>query len=98
MAKEKKQDAEKEAVPEKVLEQLILDRSHGKYALVPMASVWALELRRQEEHRHLTQIEILDMALRDLLTGKVSAEQVEKAAAAAAVIAARAAADTKEKK
>jgi DNA-directed RNA polymerase subunit K/omega len=99
MAREaKKQEPDNgEAEPEQSLEQLILDRKRDKYSLVSLSSLWALELRRREENRHLSQTEILDIALRDLMSGKVKPEQVEKAAAAAAALAARPA-DGKEKK
>lgn len=61
---------------DKSLEQLILEKSQGKYAVVSLASMWALVLRRQEEYRHLAQPEILDMALRDLLSGQVTEEEI----------------------
>ena len=69
---------------EKSLEQLILEKSHGKYSVVDLASMWALVLRRREEHRHLGQPEVLDLALRDILSGDVSEEEVQSHAAEAA--------------
>lgn len=71
----KKKPAPEAAAP-RTLEQLILDRTHGKYTLVSLTSLWALELRRREENRHLTQNELLDAALTDVLTGKVTEEDV----------------------
>ena len=62
---------------DKTLEELILDHGDGKYALVPLASDYALVLRRRDEYRHLTQPELLDIALRHLLTGEVTEEQVQ---------------------
>ncbi|MBI4386590.1 MAG: hypothetical protein HY551_04350 [Elusimicrobia bacterium] len=64
----------------KSVEQLVLDQMVGKYDLVPLASVWALELRRREENRHLSQPEILDLALRDILTGQIAPEEIRKRA------------------
>ena len=75
---------------DKSIEQLILEKSHGKYSVVDLASMWALVLRRKEEYRHLGQPEILDVALRDLLSGAVSEEEVKahEAEAAASLAAA----------
>lgn len=87
MAREaRKHDANgsEEQPKEKSVEQLIADRQVGKYSIVSLASVWAMELRRLEENRHLSQNEILELALRDLLSGKVKPGQVEKAGEAAA--------------
>ena len=96
MAREaKKQDAE--ALPVKSLEHLMLDQTHGKHALVPLAAQWALELRRREEYRHLTQQEILDLSLFELLSGKV-APDVVRAASEAARAAAGPIVDGKDKK
>lgn len=74
--KKKKQQEEAAPAEEKGLEQLMLDQLTGKYPLVPLASIWALELRRREENKHLSQSEILDMALNDLLRGKVPHDEV----------------------
>lgn len=78
---------------------MILDKTQGKYSVVALASTWALVLRRQEEYRHLSQPEILDLALRDLLSGQVSeAEVMAHAAEAAASLASSAAAISKDGK
>lgn len=74
------------AAPERPLEQMILDQPTGKYALVSLATSWALDLRRREEYRHLTQVEILDLAVKDLLSGRVTPAQVHDAADARAAI------------
>lgn len=65
---------------DKSIEQLILDQSDGKYGLVPLASMWALVLRRRDEYRHLTQPEILDIALRAIISGEVGEDQVKSQA------------------
>lgn len=64
----------------KSIEQLILDQGDGKYGLVPLASTWALILRRRDENRHLTQPELLDLALRQLLTGEIDEDTVKSSA------------------
>ncbi|MBI4348862.1 MAG: hypothetical protein HY553_18640 [Elusimicrobia bacterium] len=84
----------------KSIEQLILDQGDGKYGLVPLASTWALVLRRRDENRHLTQPELLDLALRQILTGEVDEDTVKSSAdelAAQAVSADGALADAKKK-
>ncbi len=76
MAKKKTEEAQ-----EKTLENLILDKSEGKYHVVPLISSWALSLRRREEFRHLNQTDILEIAMRQVLGGEVSPEQIKAQAA-----------------
>lgn len=80
MARDAKKKSPEE-MKDRSIEQLILDQGDGKYGLVPIASQWALVLRRRDEFRHLTQPELLDLALRQVLTGEVG-EDVVKAQAA----------------
>jgi hypothetical protein len=71
-------------VPEiikKTTEELILNFGKGKYSAIPMAALWAKELKKHEENRHLTPAEILDLALRDVLGGKVDWKDLKKVAA-----------------
>ena len=78
-----KKEAAKE-VPEiikKTTEELILNFGKGKYSAIPMAALWAKELKKHEENRHLTPAEILDLALRDVLGGKVDWKDLKKVAA-----------------
>jgi alanyl-tRNA synthetase len=72
---------EVEAV-KKTTEELILNFGKGKYSAIPMAALWAKELKRREENRHLTPAEILDQALRDVLGGKVDWKDLKKVSAA----------------
>lgn len=62
----------------KSLEELILDYLPSKYTAIPLASLWAKELRRREENRHLTATEILELALGDVLGGKVDWKDAKK--------------------
>ena len=75
----KKSAAAKALKEPKPVEELILDFQGGKYEAIPLAAMWAKVLRRKEEHRHLTQNEILDLALRDVLSGSVGWKDVKKA-------------------
>ena len=62
---------------------MILNFPAGKYSAIPLAALWAKVLRRKEEHRHLTQNEILDLALKDVLGGEITWRDAKKFAAAA---------------
>ena len=68
----------------KSTEELILNYQTDKYSAIPLAAVWAKELRRKEENRHLTANEILELALRDVLTGVADWKTVKKALASSA--------------
>ena len=70
-------------VPEirKTTEELILNFGKGKYSAIPMAALWAKELKRREENRHLTPAELLDLALRAVLCGEVDWKDLKKVAA-----------------
>ena len=63
---------------EKSIEELILNYGVGKYSAIPLAAIWAKELRRREENRHLTSNEILELALTDVLGGKVDWKDIKK--------------------
>ena len=69
------------------LQELVLDYKGARYKVVPVAAAWARILRRQEENRHLTPNEILQRALRDVLSGAVDWDKLklgsESSAAAA---------------
>ncbi|HVC09304.1 MAG TPA: hypothetical protein VNH15_05140 [Elusimicrobiota bacterium] len=70
-----------ESAKSKSLEELILDYRGEKYAVVPVASAWAKVLRHREENRHLTANQLLEMALKDVLSGEVTWKEVNKATA-----------------
>ena len=83
MSKKENAGKSKEATPEiKTLEEMILNFPNGKYSAIPLAAMWAKVLRRREEHRHLTATEVLDLALKDVLSGETDWKDVKKAAAA----------------
>ena len=70
--KKSKQGDGRKPPPDASLDQLVLDKKSGKYGLVSLITYWARELRKREEHRHLTQNEILELAMKEVLAGKVS--------------------------
>ncbi len=61
---------------EKKLEELLLDTKVEKYKLVPLAARWAEEIRNKEEYKYLTFNELLEISLKDILSGKVSIETI----------------------
>ena len=79
----KKEAAAKEVPVVKTTEELMLNFGKGKYSAIPLAALWAKELKKHEENRHLTPAEILDAALRDVLSGKIGWKDLKKAVAAA---------------
>lgn len=76
-----KKEVVKEAPLVKTTEELILNFPRGKYTAIPMAAIWVKELKKREENRHLTPAELLDLAVRDVLDGKVDWKDLKKAAA-----------------
>ena len=80
MTKKNAAKEEKEEKPVKSVEELILNCEKNKYSAIPLAALWANELRRKEENRHLTQVELLDLAISDVLTGVVDWKDLKKAA------------------
>ncbi|MBI4679279.1 MAG: hypothetical protein HY748_17020 [Elusimicrobia bacterium] len=71
-----------EPTPDKpVLDELVLNHKTGKYSAIPLISLWAKELRKREEHRHLTPNELLELAMEQVLNGTVGWEDLKKALA-----------------
>ena len=77
-----KKEAVKDVLSEKTTEEMILNFPRGKYSAIPMAAIWVKELKKREENRHMTPAELLDLAVRDVLGGKVDWKDLKKAAAA----------------
>ena len=76
-----KKEIVKDAPLTKTTEEMILNFPRGKYTAIPMAAIWVKELKKREENRHLTPAELLDLAVRDVLGGKVDWKDLKKAAA-----------------
>ena len=72
--KEKKEEKKDEKTQGVVLplDYLVLDYQKSKYDAIPLAAEWSKILRRKEENRHLTPSEILDLAMRDVLSGRIT--------------------------
>jgi len=79
-----KKEAKTEELPDtKTVDEMILNYPNGKYSAIPLAALWAKVLRKKEENRHLTPAELLDLALKDVLSGGVDWKDVKKAMTAA---------------
>ena len=63
---------------EKSVEEMILNYQLDKYSAIPLAALWAKELHRREENRHLTANEVLEKALHDVLSGTVDWKNARK--------------------
>jgi DNA-directed RNA polymerase omega subunit len=59
------------------LSSLLLDCSKDKYRLVALATRWAHELKHRDQDPLPPQM-LLDKALREILTGLVDMEEIEK--------------------
>jgi DNA-directed RNA polymerase subunit K/omega len=59
------------------LSRLLLDCTKDKYRLVTAATRWAHEVRRRDQSTLPTQ-ELINQALREILTGQVTLEAIEK--------------------
>jgi hypothetical protein len=72
----KKADTET-AAPETPLADLILDCKQDKYRVVSLATRWAIEVQKREENAGLQPEVLVSLALKDILAGKVTMEEIE---------------------
>lgn len=74
-----KAEKAKQDLSSEPLEKLLLDRVQKKYSLVPLVSAWAKHLKQKEEEcRQMTLAQLLDRALRDVLTGQVTDKHLKE--------------------
>lgn len=71
----KQKQSRKEEIPQS-LEQRITDCEGSKYDTVVMVSNWAKHLKKQEEFREKTTSEVIDAALEQVLSGRVSWQEI----------------------
>ncbi|MFQ3675418.1 MAG: hypothetical protein SNJ64_02610 [Endomicrobiia bacterium] len=62
---------------EQEIEQIILNTKVDKYKIVPHIARWAAELKYKEETKDLLDSERINKALHDVLTGKVTIEEIK---------------------
>ena len=73
---------QEEKSTEATLQELILNTSFDKYKVVPLVKKWVKELKGKEEYRDYTHSQILDHALKEILSGAVNLEEIAKLPAA----------------
>lgn len=61
------------------LEKLISDYGPSKYQDIVRAMQWARHLRRQDEFRNVPMAELIDRSLLDVVSGKITVEEIEEA-------------------
>ena len=62
----------------KEIHKVILSSKYDKYKIVPYIARWAAELKYKEEYKDLLDSERINIAINDVLTGKVSIEDIKK--------------------
>ncbi|MFA7074840.1 MAG: hypothetical protein WC234_06610 [Endomicrobiaceae bacterium] len=63
-------------VSEKPLDQLFFDSKIGKYDIVKLAIEWIRVRKSDEDYRKLSQPQLLDKAIRDVLSGEATYEKI----------------------
>lgn len=61
---------------EKNVEELFFASGKGKYDVVKLAIEWIKVKKYDEGYKHLSQTELLDKALRDVLAGEATYEKI----------------------
>ena len=76
MTKKKEDETiEKTEIP---LQQLMLDCKQDKYRMISLTTRWAVEVQKRENQTAHQPDQLVAMALKDILTGKVTLEEIEK--------------------
>ncbi|MCX5783554.1 MAG: hypothetical protein NTW04_03830 [Elusimicrobia bacterium] len=66
------------------LESMVTNFDKDRYDMVVLASIWAKHLGRQEEFKLKPNAELIEMALQDVLSGKIAQKQIFETANSAA--------------
>ena len=64
-------------VEEKPMEELFFDSKTGKYELTKLAIEWIKVVKDKDDYNKLSQTELIDKALRDVLSGVATYEKIE---------------------
>ena len=76
MTKKKEADPiEKAEIP---LQQLMLDCKQDKYRMISLTTRWAVEVQKRENQTAHQPDALVAMALKEILTGKVTLDEIEK--------------------
>jgi len=63
---------------EKPIEELFFASGKGKYEVTKLAIEWIKVVKKEEDYRKLSQTELLDKAVRDVLSGVATYEKIEE--------------------
>lgn len=74
----KKKEEERPANNHMPFESVVLNYSQPRYPLVSQAVSWAKVLKKKQENQYLRTNEILEMALKDVASGKVDQKTIQK--------------------
>ena len=77
MTEKKKKSAEAPEKADLPVSQLLLDCTKDKYRLVGLATRWAYEIKQRDQSAEPPQ-ELINTAVKEILTGQVSMEEIEK--------------------
>ena len=64
------------ATAEKNVEELFFESGKGKYEVSKLAIDWIKVKKNEEGYKNLSQTQMLDKALRDVLTGEATYEKI----------------------
>ena len=64
------------ATAEKNVEELFFESGKGKYEVTKLAIDWIKVKKNDEGYKNLSQTQILDKALRDVLSGEATYEKI----------------------
>lgn len=75
---EKKKAVQEEAIsPDTPLNQLVQDCVKDKYRMISLTTRWAQEIKQRDQSTLLPQ-ELLNQSMREILSKKISLEEIEK--------------------
>jgi hypothetical protein len=63
---------------EKPIEEIFFDSGKGKYEVTKLAIEWIKVVKKDDDYRKLSQTELLDKAVRDVLSGVATYEKIEE--------------------
>ena len=63
---------------EKPTEELFFDSGKGKYEVTKLAIEWIKVKKNDDEYRRLSQTELLDRAIREVVSGEATYEKIEE--------------------
>lgn len=66
------------ATAEKNVEELFFNSGKGKYEVTKLAIDWIKVKKNEEGYKNLSQTELLDKALRDVLSGEATYKKIEE--------------------